>query len=157
MFTHSIPTIPWTKCLGLSGETTMTEQQQSTSHKPEYVPFWVVFMGLAASVGLAFTTVGLVNDWGGMRTKPIGFFVRYAQGTARLVHFWPSTADARGGCQALGGVNTWSPAGLTVHTLEGGYCSYMRPLEASYLYTSHDGSTVEHSFPGRELPDPIRR
>ena len=31
MFTHSIPTIPWTKCLGLSGETTMTTKSSATS------------------------------------------------------------------------------------------------------------------------------
>ncbi len=29
MFTHSIPTIPWTKCLGLSGETTMTTKSSA--------------------------------------------------------------------------------------------------------------------------------
>lgn len=65
MFTHSIHN-PVDKMLGpIKVNTTMTEQQQSTSHNHEYVPFWVVFMALAAAVGLAFTTVGLVNDWGG--------------------------------------------------------------------------------------------
>jgi len=71
-----------------------------------------------------------------------------SQATARALHFVPSTADARGGCQALGGANTWSPAGLTVFTMHGGNCSYMKPLAASYLRASHQGAEVIHNFPG---------
>ncbi len=157
-FLDSVGSLQWR----IDHMTTQKSAPDTTNHPDtgnpatQYVPTWAVFASIGVSIGLAFTTVGVVSDWGGMRTKPIGFFVRYAQGTARLLPL-PSTAEARGGCQALGGVPTWSPAGLTVFTMHGGNCSYMKPLEASYLYASHDGSTVEHSFPGRELPDPIRR
>jgi len=128
-----------------------------TSDCNQEISFLGVLLSVAASIGLAFTAVGVVSDWGGMRSNLIRSSAQYGQWSARLLTFLPSTADGRGGCKALGGVSTWAPRGLAVHTLEGGYCSYMKPLEASYLYASHDGSTVEHSFPGRELPDPIRR
>jgi hypothetical protein len=71
-----------------------------------------------------------------------------SQATARALHFVPSTAEARGGCQALGGVSTWAPRGLAVHTLEGGYCSYMQIPSAAYLRASHQGAEVIHNFPG---------
>ena len=128
-----------------------------TSDCNQEISFLGVLLSVAASVGLAFTTVGLVNDWNGMRTTTVTTAVSASQALGRINLLLPSTAEARAGCRALGGVPTWSPAGLTVFTMHGGNCSYMKPLEASYLYASHDGSTVEHSFPGRELPDPIRR
>jgi hypothetical protein len=58
----------------------------------------------------------------------------------------PSTGDARGGCQALGGSPTWSPAGLSVFTHEGGWCSYMKPYEAMYLAQTHNDTEVEEHF-----------
>ena len=127
--------------------TTMTEQQQSTSHTPEYVPLWAVFMGVAASAGLAFATVGLVKDWNGMRTTTVTTAVSASQALGRLNLLLPSTAEARAGCEALGGVNTWSPAGLTVHTPNGGNCSYMELQRAAYLRASHQGAEVIHNFP----------
>ena len=127
--------------------TTMTEQQQSTSHTPKNVPLWAVFIGLASSAALAFATVGVVYDWGGLRSGAVGFSAQYGQGAARLLPL-PPTAEARAGCEALGGVNTWSAQGTAVFTPNGGYCSYMMPIGAMNLHGAHRGSTVEHHFPG---------
>ncbi len=123
-----------------------------TSDCNQEISFLGALLSVAASVGLAFTTVGLVNDWNGMRTTTVTTAVSASQALGRLNLLLPSTTEARAGCRALGGVSTWGPKGLAVHTLEGGYCSYMRPPEADYLLASHQGAEVIYSFPGRELP-----
>ena len=113
---------------------------------------------VAVAGGLGLLIIGFVHNWREMRTTTVTTAVSTSQALGRLNLLLPSTAEARAGCRALGGIPTWSPAGLTVFTMHGGNCSYMKPLEAAYLRAaSHQGAEVIHSFPGRELPAPIRR
>ena len=119
-----------------------------TSDCNQEISFLGALLSVAASVGLAFTTVGLVNDWNGMRTTTVTTAVSASQALGRLNLLLPPTAEARAGCEALGGVNTWSAQGTAVFTPNGGYCSYMMPIGAMNLHGAHRGSTVEHHFPG---------
>jgi hypothetical protein len=141
-----------------------TPDTPDITSEPIVVATHVVATQLLATVavagGLALLIIGVVNNWNGMRTTAVTTAVSASQGLGglgRLNTLWPSTAEARAGCQVLGGVPTWSPRGLSIFTPEGGWCGYMKAEGAWHLYGSHYGSTVKHSFPGRELPDPIQR
>ncbi len=122
----------------------VSDTQQSS------LPLYAAILG---GVALGLFLVGAISNITRIKTPLEGAY----QWSARLNHLWPETAEARAGCQVLGGVPTWSPRGLSIFTPEGGWCGYMKAEGAWHLYGSHYGSTVKHSFPGRELPDPIQR
>ena len=116
--------------------------KQLSDTQPTLTP---VYAAILAGVVVGGLIIVALSNAMGIKTPLTAVY----QWSARLNLLLPSTAEARAGCKALGGVSTWAPRGLAVHTLEGGYCSYMRPPEADYLRASHQGAEVIHSFPGQ--------
>jgi hypothetical protein len=126
-----------------------TPQSSAPKQLSDTQPLTPFYAGIATILGVVVVggllTVALSNAMG-IKTPLTGVY----QWSARLNLLLPSTADARGGCQALGGISTWAPRGLAVHTLEGGYCSFMEPPRAVYLSASYRGAKVISNFPGQE-------